>query len=120
MHANAWAAATLRQPISASVPRCTWEEGVTHFLKSDKNPDGHKLEDLLMQLRADILHRCEIIAADTRPEALHVMGNNVKVLGHLSAAIELALDSTRMLDRSFGPSQAAHGGPPRIGKAEAA
>jgi len=48
------------------------------------------------------------------------MSNNVKVLGLMSEAINLALDSTRVLDRSFGPSQAAHGGPPRIGKADAA
>jgi len=93
---------------------------VTHFLRSEKNPEGHKLEDLLMQLRADILHRCEMIASDTRPEALHVMANNMKVLGHLSESIALALDSTRVLDRAFGPSQAAQGGPPRIGKADAA
>lgn len=93
---------------------------MTHFLRSDKNPDGHKLEDLLMQLRADMIHRCDVIASDTRPEALHVLGNNMKILGHLSEAITLSLDSTRVLDRAFGPSQAAHGGPPRIGKADAA
>lgn len=93
---------------------------MTHFLRSDRNPEGHKLEDLLVQLRADILHRCEIISGDTRPEALHVMANNVKILGHLSEAINAALDSTRVLDRAFGPSQAAQGGPPRIGKTEAA
>jgi hypothetical protein len=29
------------------------ETHVTHFLRSDKKPDGHKLEDMLMQLRAD-------------------------------------------------------------------
>jgi 16S rRNA C967 or C1407 C5-methylase (RsmB/RsmF family) len=89
---------------------------VTHFLRSEKKPDGHKLEDLLMQLRADMIHRCDVIAADTRPEALHVMANNMKILGLLSEAITLSLDSTRMLDRAFGPSQAAQGGPPRIGK----
>ncbi len=93
---------------------------MTHFLRSEKKPEGHKLEDLLMQLRADILHRCEAIASDTRPEALHVMSNNMKILAHLSESITLALDSTRMLDRAFGPSQAAQGGPPRIGKADAA
>ena len=49
-----------------------------------------------------------------------MLANNIKVLGHLSEAINLALDSTRVLDRSFGPSQAAQGGPPRIGKPEAA
>ncbi len=93
---------------------------MTHFLRSEKKPDGHKLEDLLMQLRADMIHRCDVIAADTRPEALHVMGNNMKILGLLSEAITLSLDSTRVLDRSFGPSQAAQGGPPRIGKQDAA
>ncbi len=93
---------------------------MTHFLRSDKNPNGHKLEDLLMQLRADIIHRCDVIAADTRPDALHVMANNMKILQLVSEAITLALDSTRVLDRSFGPSQAAQGGPPRIGKQDAA
>lgn len=93
---------------------------MTHFLRSDKKPDGHKLEDLLVQLRADILHRCDVISGDTRPEALQVLANNVKILGHLTDAINAAMDSTRVLDRAFGPSQAAQGGPPRIGKAEAA
>lgn len=90
---------------------------MTHFLRSEKKPDGHKLEDLLMQLREDMLQRCAVIAADTRPEALAVMNNNLKILAHLSASVDLALDSTRLLDRAFGPSQAAQGGPPRIGKA---
>jgi hypothetical protein len=40
------------------------------------------------------------------------MANNVKILGHLSDAINTALDSTRVLDRAFGPSQAAHGARP--------
>jgi hypothetical protein len=93
---------------------------VTHFLRSEAKPDGHKLEDLLMNLRADLIHRCDVIAADTRPEALHVMANNVKILNLISEAINLSLDSTRVLDRSFGPSRAADGGPPRIGKQDAA
>jgi hypothetical protein len=96
------------------------ENDVTHFLRSEKKPDGHKLEDLLMQLRADMIHRCDVIAADTRAEALHVMANNMKILGLLSEAITLSLDSTRVLDRAFGPSQAADGGPPRIGKLDGA
>jgi hypothetical protein len=94
----------------------TGEKVVTHFLRSDKNPTGYKLEDLLMLLRADVLYRCEQIADDMRPEALHVMSNNVRVLGHLSEALSAAMNSTRALDRAFGPSVAAHGGPPRIGK----
>jgi len=90
---------------------------MTRFLISDSNPGGRRLEDILIQLRAEVLARSTKIAEDTRPEALHVMSNNMKVLEHLSAAIELAQDSTHLLDRAFGPSEAAHGGPPRIGVA---
>ena len=35
----------------------------------------------------------------------------------LAAAIELAQDSTHLLDRAFGPSKAEDGGDPRIGVA---
>ncbi len=93
---------------------------MNRLLRSEKNIDGPTLEDLLIQLRSEMVYRCEVIATDTRTEALHVMNNNVKILGHLSDALELARDSTRILDRSFGPSQSQQGGPPRIGKPEAA
>lgn len=89
---------------------------MTRFLQSEENPAGHKLEDILTTLRADILKRCEKIAHDHRPEAEVVMANNVKVLQCLTEAIELARHSTRTLDRSLGPSRAAQGGPPRIGE----
>tara|TARA_R110002072_G_scaffold58498_5_gene149129 strand:+ start:481 stop:753 length:273 start_codon:yes stop_codon:yes gene_type:complete len=90
---------------------------MTRFLISDANPDGRKLEDILLDIRGDVLTRCTKIADDHRPEALHVLANNVKVLEHLTAAIELAQDSTTLLDRAFGPSEAAEGGEPRIGVA---
>ena len=90
---------------------------MTRFLVSEDNPSGRKLEEILLELRADVLARAAKISDDHRPEALHVMANNVKVLEHLTAAIELAQDSTRLLDRAFGPSEAAKGGPPRIGVA---
>jgi hypothetical protein len=93
---------------------------MTRFLSSDEHPEGHKLEDILMTLRVELLHRCEAIETDHRPEALAVMNNNLKILLKISESIDLALDSTRILDRAFGPSKAAHGGPPRIGKAEKA
>ena len=85
---------------------------MTRFLVSDENPEGHRLEDILISVRKDILKRSDKIADDTRPEALHVMGNNMKILGLLSDAIALAEDSTRTLDKAFGP----HGSQPRIGK----
>jgi hypothetical protein len=90
---------------------------MTRFLVSDENPGGYKLEDILTALRADILKRCTKIALDERPEAQHVVANNMEVLTHLTKAIELAKDSTRVLNKAFGPSKAAEGGAPRIGVA---
>ncbi len=90
---------------------------MTHFLVSEENPAGHKLEDLLGEIRTDILRRCLKIANDHRPEAMKVLANNVTILEHLTEAIRLATDSTHILDRAFGPSQAEKGGPPRIGTA---
>ena len=91
---------------------------MTRFLQSEDNPGGFRLEEILTILRADVLKRSVKIADDERPEALHVMANNMKILQHLTEAAELALDSTRTLDRAFGPSTAADGGPPRIGAAQ--
>jgi hypothetical protein len=88
---------------------------MTRFLVSDENPGGYKLEDILGAIRADVLKRCSKIALDPRAEAQHVMANNMAVLGHLTEAISLAQDSTRVLDKAFGPSQSRDGGAPRIG-----
>ncbi len=85
---------------------------MTRFLVSDENPEGFRLEGILIAIRKDILTRSLKIADDTRPEALHVSNNNMKVLSLLSDAIALAEDSTRTLDKAFGP----HGDSPRIGK----
>jgi hypothetical protein len=90
---------------------------MTQFLKSEVKPEGWRLEDILTVLRADVLTRCSKIATDDRTEAQHVLSNNMQILQHLTAAIDLARDSTRTLDRSFGPSRASDGGPPRIGTA---
>jgi hypothetical protein len=84
---------------------------------SDENPSGYRLEEILTAIRADVIKRCSKIALDDRPEAQHVLANNVKVLEHLTAAIMLAQDSTHTLDKAFGPSQARAGGKPRIGVA---
>lgn len=86
---------------------------MTHFLVSDSNPDGSKLEEILRVIRGDILNRCTKISDDNRPEAQHVLNNNVKILELISQCIVLAEDSTYVLDKAFGPG--AKGGPPRIG-----
>ncbi|MFB3135169.1 MAG: hypothetical protein ACE1Y3_05495 [Rhodospirillales bacterium] len=90
---------------------------MTRFLISKENPEGYKLEDILRALRKDILIRCTKIVDDQRTEAAHVLDNNMKILNVLSDAIHLAEDSTTTLDKAFGPSAAAEGGPPRIGDA---
>lgn len=87
---------------------------MTHFLVSDTNPDGSKLEDILRVIRNDILIRCTKIGDDTRTEAQHVLNNNVKILDLISQAISLADDSSHVLNKSFGAG--VKGGPPRIGK----
>jgi len=87
---------------------------MTKFLVSETTPDGYKLEDILLTIRADIVKRCEKVVDDHRPEALHVMANNMKILNMVTECIELAMDSTAVLNRAFGPS--VKGGPPRIGK----
>ena len=89
---------------------------MTHFLVSDTKPDGYKLEEILSELRKDILTRCLKIADDHRTEARHVINNNMKILHLLSDAILLAEDSTRTLDKAFGPNRSPGGGSPRIGE----
>ena len=85
---------------------------MTHFLVTEENPKGYKLEDILSMVRKDILSRTLKIADDTRSEARHVMQNNMRILGLISEAMALAEDSTSVLTRSFGHSK---DGKPRIG-----
>ncbi len=84
----------------------------TKFLVSDTNPDGLRVEDILRDIRNDILIRCSTAMADGRPDTEHVMSNNMHILGILSDAIALAEDSTDVLTRMYGPAQAATGTPP--------
>ncbi|MEQ8247943.1 MAG: histidine kinase [Alphaproteobacteria bacterium] len=86
---------------------------MTHFLATDEKPDGYKLEDILTLIRSDLIKRATKIVDDNRPEARHVLDNNIRILSLLSDAIELASDSTKTLERSFGASTS---GQPRIGK----
>ena len=49
---------------------------------------------------------------DNKPEAQHVLNNNIEILSLLDGAIKLAEDSTNTLNRAFGTSVP---GSPRIG-----
>ena len=86
----------------------------TTFLVTDTNPDGWKIEDILMVIQNDMFRRTQKIVGDSREEARAVLNNNIEVLGLLSQCIDKAKESTQILDRAFGPHQE---GKPRIGVA---
>lgn len=93
----------------------TKEIVMTRFLISDTNPDGHTLEDLLHGVRSEILARCTKTSDDNRAEPKYVLNNNVKILGLLGQAIELAEESTRVLDKSLGRVSGSGDAGPRMG-----
>lgn len=86
----------------------------TKFLVTDENPGGYKLEDILMVIRNDMLQRATRIMSDHRPEATAVMNNNIRILKLISESIEMAKNSSDILDKAFGPSDPNK---PRIGEA---
>ncbi len=88
---------------------------MTRFLATADKPDGWRLEDILTEIQNDIVRRSGKVIDDQRPQARAVLQNNFRILNLLGEAIELSQDSTHILD-SLGPSTAAEGGPPRIGK----
>ena len=85
---------------------------MSRFLVTDDNPDGYKLEEILSAIRNEIMIRATKIMDDKRPEAQTVLNNNITILGLLAQSIALAEDSSRVLDKSFGPHK---GNKPRIG-----
>lgn len=87
---------------------------MTHFLATDENPDGYRLEDILLIIRKDIILRATKILDDPRPEARKVLENNIRILQLLSECIHVAEDSTNLLTKAFGPHKE---GQPRIGGA---
>jgi len=86
----------------------------TTFLGTDENLDGWKIEDILMTIQNDMFRRTQKIVRDSREEARVVLNNNVQILGLLSQCIEKETESTRILNRSFGPHK---DGKSRIGVA---
>ncbi len=88
---------------------------MTRFLVTPENPTGWRLEDILSEIQKDIIRRCSKIIDDPSPVAASVRYNNIKILERLTECIKTAEDSTKLLN-SLGPSQAAKGGPPRIGR----
>lgn len=86
----------------------------TTFLVTEENPEGWKIEEILMVIQNDMFRRTQKIVGDNRPEARTVLNNNIEILGLLSKCIDRATESTQVLDKAFGPHKE---GQPRIGVA---
>ena len=87
---------------------------MSQLLVTEENPSGYRLEDILSAIRKDMVLRATKIVDDDRPQARQVLANNIKILDMLTQCIDLAEESTQMLDKSFGPHKE---GEPRIGVA---
>lgn len=70
---------------------------MTVLLRSAANPSGSTTEQILKTVRADVIERMQAYAADPRPEIARILANNIRILGALTEAIELAEANTRIL-----------------------
>ena len=67
------------------------------YLVSPENPGGKRTEEILSEIRAEIMVRMANYASDPRPEARAVMENNLEVAQLLTEAIHLAEANTNKL-----------------------
>lgn len=70
---------------------------MTQHLVSPDNSDGKRSEEILSEIRAEILQRMANYASDPRPEAKAVMENNLEIAQLLTEAIHLAEANTNTL-----------------------
>lgn len=84
------------------------------ILMSPQNPDGHKLEELLSQVRLEVEGKCLKIAQDQRAIAQRVHGNNRRIIALLMEAESIQRESMAALD-AFRPNEGPLGRP-RIGE----
>jgi hypothetical protein len=70
---------------------------MTKHLVSPENPGGKRTEEILSEIRAEILVRMANFGEDPRPEAKSVMENNLKIAQLLTEAIHLAEANTNKL-----------------------
>jgi hypothetical protein len=69
----------------------------TPILMTAENPSGWKLEDLLAQLRKELLIKTEKITGDSSVISLKVQCNNLSILRHLHTAESLQRESYAVL-----------------------
>ena len=82
------------------------------FLSSEQKPEGHSLEEVLLQLRKELIVQTTKIVEDDRPQAQEVLENDIKILALLTECLHIAEASSKLLKHSFGPHV---DGQPRIG-----
>lgn len=82
-------------------------------LMSGDNPNGYKLEDLLLTMANEIQVKSERVVNSTIPVASVVISNNTKIINHLYCARDIqlnTLDALQTIGYDQGPT-----GKPRIG-----
>jgi hypothetical protein len=67
------------------------------YLVSKDNPEGRRSEEILSDIRAEILVRMANYGDDPRPEAKAVMENNLRIAQLLTEAVHLAEANTNKL-----------------------
>lgn len=87
-----------------------------HILMSADNPNGAKLEELLVVLQQEVMAKTVKIMGDPRKEAKAVVQNNLKIIELLKEA-EVAQRTSMNILGMVGPNQGP-GGKPRIGLTE--
>lgn len=84
-----------------------------NILMSRENPGGHRLEELLAQMRCEVLLKTAKIETDTTEVAGILRTNNAKIIDHLHEAEKLQRESYAELAKiapDSGPT-----GTPRVG-----
>lgn len=69
----------------------------TPILMSKENPNGWKLEDLLCQVRKELLVKTEKITGDESAVSMKVQCNNLSIMRHLFNAEALQRESIAVL-----------------------
>lgn len=85
----------------------------TPILMSKENPNGWKLEELLAQVRKELLVKTEKITGDESAVSMKVQCNNLSIMRQLFNAEALQRDSIAALDAK-APDEGPNG-QPRIG-----
>src|SRR3546814_18127349 len=88
--------------------------GMAHmpnYLVSPDNPDGKRTEEILLEIRAEILVRMASYAADPRPEARTVMENNLEIAQLLTEAIHLDRSEERRVGKEWVSTVRSRGQP---------